>query len=178
MRNVTNVFNSPESTKEEVCAAGEKFVIALYGRINVNSLDELRVIQYTRSIAKQPVAVAFELAILPPTSAACAENSLRTYNQVQQWRDNISLNPVNWGWKLAGGFLVPILTSQAPAPESLLRLISCGCKTGCGYRCECRCAGLTCSTMCGHCRGGSCMNKKIQDFHGSDDEDDPEEATL
>ncbi|KAJ8878764.1 hypothetical protein PR048_019350 [Dryococelus australis] len=55
MRNVTKVFNSPESTKEEVCAAGEKFVIALYGRINVNSLDELRVNQYTRSIAKQSV---------------------------------------------------------------------------------------------------------------------------
>ncbi|KAJ8874679.1 hypothetical protein PR048_025545 [Dryococelus australis] len=36
------VFNSPESMKEEVCAAGEKFVIALYGRINVNSLDELK----------------------------------------------------------------------------------------------------------------------------------------
>ncbi|KAJ8881698.1 hypothetical protein PR048_018184 [Dryococelus australis] len=55
------VFNSPESTKEEVCAAGEKFVIALYGGINVNSLDELKVIQYTRSIAKQPVTAAFEL---------------------------------------------------------------------------------------------------------------------
>ncbi|KAJ8868384.1 hypothetical protein PR048_029900 [Dryococelus australis] len=184
MRNVTKLFNSPESTKEEVCAAGEKFVTALYSRVNVNSLDELRVNQYTCSIAKQSVTAAFSLVTLPPTSAACAEHSLRTYYQVRcfkstpRWCDNISLNPVNWGWKLAGGFLVPVLTSQAPAPESLLRLVSCGCKTGCGYRCECRCAGLTCSTMCGHCRGGSCMNIKIQDFHGSDDEDDPEEATL
>ncbi|KAJ8895909.1 hypothetical protein PR048_001249 [Dryococelus australis] len=31
--------------------------------------------------------------------------------------------------------------------------------------------------MCGHCSGGSCMNIKIQDFHGSDDDDDPEKAT-
>ncbi|KAJ8881758.1 hypothetical protein PR048_018244 [Dryococelus australis] len=53
LRVLSPVFNSPESTKEEVCAAGEKFVIALYGRINANSLDELRVIEYTRSIAKQ-----------------------------------------------------------------------------------------------------------------------------
>ncbi|KAJ8882390.1 hypothetical protein PR048_014197 [Dryococelus australis] len=123
MRNVTIVFSSPESTKQEVCAAGETFYIALYGGINVESLDELK-------------------------------------------------------WKLAGGFLVPILTSQAPAPESLLRLVSCGYKTDCGYRCECRRAGLACSTMCGHCRGGSHMNIKIQDFHGSDDEDDPEQANL
>ncbi|KAJ8881722.1 hypothetical protein PR048_018208, partial [Dryococelus australis] len=106
--------------KEEVCAAGGKFVIALYGEINVNSLDEFRVIQYTRSIAKQPVTAAFELATLPPTSAACAEHSLRIYHHVhcfkstvQQWCDNISLNPVDWVWKLAGGFLVPILISHA-----------------------------------------------------------------
>ncbi|KAJ8875667.1 hypothetical protein PR048_023565, partial [Dryococelus australis] len=144
------VFNSPESTKEEVCAAGEKFVIALCGGINVNSLDELRVIQYTHSIVKQPVMAAFELATLPPTSAACAEHSLRTYYQ---------------GWKLDGGFLVLILTSLAPAPESLLCLVSCGCKTDYGYRCECRRAGLACSTMCGHYRG-NCMNITIQDFHG------------
>ncbi|KAJ8878188.1 hypothetical protein PR048_022656 [Dryococelus australis] len=78
MRNVTKVFKSPESTKEEVCAAAENFVIALYGGINDNSLDELRVIQYTRFIAKQPVTAAFELATLPLTSAACAEHSLRT----------------------------------------------------------------------------------------------------
>ncbi|KAJ8870732.1 hypothetical protein PR048_027031 [Dryococelus australis] len=142
-----------------------QFVIALYGRINVNSLDELIVIQYTRSIAKQPVTAAFELAALPPTSAACAEHSLWTYYQLT-------------GWKLAGEFLVPVLTSRTPAPESLLRLVSCDCKTDCGYRRECRRAGLACSTMCGHCRGGSCMNIKIQVFHGSDDEDDPEEATL
>ncbi|KAJ8871971.1 hypothetical protein PR048_028311 [Dryococelus australis] len=106
MRNVTKVFNSPESMKEEVCATGEKFVIALYGRINVNSLDELRVIQYTRSIAKQPVADAFELVTLPPTSAACAEHSLRTYYQAHQSCDNISLNQVDWGvetgWRILG----------------------------------------------------------------------------
>ncbi|KAJ8884643.1 hypothetical protein PR048_016501 [Dryococelus australis] len=95
MRNASKVFNSPESTKEEVCAAGEKFVISLYGRINVISLAELRVIQYTRSIAKQPVTAAFELATLTPTSAACAEHSLRTY--YQEWCDSISINPVDWG---------------------------------------------------------------------------------
>ncbi|KAJ8881716.1 hypothetical protein PR048_018202 [Dryococelus australis] len=146
MRNVTKVFNSPESMKEEVCAAGEKLVLALYSGINVYSLDELRVIQYTRSIAKQPVTAAFEL--------------------------------LTGGWKLPGGFLVPILTSWAPAPESLLRLVSCGSKTNCGYRCECRHAGLAYSTMCGHRKGGSCTNIKIHYFHGSDDEKDPEEATL
>ncbi|KAJ8888464.1 hypothetical protein PR048_007954 [Dryococelus australis] len=78
----------------------EKFVIALYGGINVNSLDELRVIQHTRSIAKQSVMAAFKLATLPPTSAACAEHSLKD---------------------ALPGFLVPILTRWAPARESLLR---------------------------------------------------------
>ncbi|KAJ8892642.1 hypothetical protein PR048_005223 [Dryococelus australis] len=123
LRVLSPVFNSPESTKEEVCAAGEKFVIALCCMINVNSLDELR-----------------------------------------QRCDNISLSPVYEGWKLLGGFLVPILTSRAPAPESLLRLVFCGCKTDCGYRCECRRAGLAYSTMCGQCKGGSCMNIKNSRF--------------
>ncbi|KAJ8867077.1 hypothetical protein PR048_032939 [Dryococelus australis] len=84
MRNVTKVFNNPESMKEEVCAAGEK------------------VIQYTRSIAKQPVAAAFELATLPP-SAACAEHSLLTY--YQQWCDNIPKSSrlrVETGWRILG----------------------------------------------------------------------------
>ncbi|KAJ8868211.1 hypothetical protein PR048_032020 [Dryococelus australis] len=131
-----------------------------------NPTNDPRIIGKFKKRSGRAKIVSFpvvQLLVEPPTSAACAEHSLRAYYQ---------------GWKLAGGFLVPILTSQAPAPESLLSLVSCGCKTDRGYRYECRRAGLACSTMCGHCRGGSCMNIKVQYFHGSDNEDDPEEATL
>ncbi|KAJ8872560.1 hypothetical protein PR048_026166 [Dryococelus australis] len=117
VRNATKVFNSLESTKEE----------------------------HTCSIAKEPVAAAFELATLPPTNATSAEHSLRTYYH------HLSLR---CAW-------FPVVVRQTVATE-----------------CECRRARLACSTMSGHRRGGSCMNIKIQDFHGSDDEDDPEEATL
>ena len=46
----------------------------------------------------------FDLATLPPTSAAARQNSFRVYHQVQQWR-GVALDPIDWGWKLKDGHL-------------------------------------------------------------------------
>lgn len=53
---------------------------------------------------------------------------------------------------------------QAPAPESLLKLIFCNCKKSCTSSCGCKKAGLTCATICGYCHGTSCFksNPAIQ----------------
>ncbi|GBM48270.1 hypothetical protein AVEN_108699-1, partial [Araneus ventricosus] len=45
-----------------------------------------------------------------------------------------------------------------PAPESLLRCISCTSRKGCMNACGCRKAGLHCSLLCKHCIGQSCEN--------------------
>lgn len=69
------------------------------------------------------------------------------YNKSQ--RDNINLtsivqmctmiwmiratetNPVNWGWKLDDNEFVPVMCEMNTAPDPLLKIIHCKCKTGC-----------------------------------------------
>lgn len=84
-----------------------------------------------------------------------------------------SLLPENWGWKKIDGTLVPVTTILPPAPDELLHMISCGCKSECGARCCCRTAGLDCSMMCLHCRGRSCSNDTpVNEVEVDDDQDE------
>lgn len=100
---------------------------------------------------------------LPPTSAAASYHSMRAYLQVQEWTENVSnLNPLEWGWKQAENLLLPIQTHLQPAPEDLLKIIRCSCKSNCdSKRCTCRKHRLECSPGCGECQGKSCLNAQI-----------------
>jgi len=100
-----------------------------------------------------------QLAGLPPTSAAAREHSFRVYLQVQQWL-GFELPPTKWGWELTNGQLQPVLTRIPPAPEHLLNLISCSCKTGCERSCGCKKTGLFCTILCGYCHGDGCSNSE------------------
>ena len=96
---------------------------------------------------------------LPPTSAVASLHSLRVYHQVQVWRDLQDLDPEAWGWVVKRGKLLPVYTTKAPAPASLLKLFRCNCKKECrNSRCTCYKNGLKCSAMCGECKGVSCLN--------------------
>jgi hypothetical protein len=110
---------------------------------------------------------------LPPTAAA-KDHSLRVYHQVQEWKGEAEaepLNPEDWGWKLKGGHLMPILTDLPPAPKELLEMIRCGCKTGCiTAKCTCRKHGLECTSLCGECRGTACTNAQQPDLDDSTDD--------
>lgn len=100
-----------------------------------------------------------DLATLPPTADALGEHIKRVYYQVQEWlHPNNSLKPENYGWKNVQGILYPIKMNQPAAPENILNIIVCGCKTGCGKACGCRKNGIECSTACTHCHGSSCTN--------------------
>lgn len=56
---------------------------------------------------------------------------------------------------------MPIKTKNRPAPEKLLSIIRCNCKTNCETRrCSCRKHGLECNISCGECRGQNCLNSK------------------
>src|SRR5277367_2962592 len=82
LRDCAVVFNTLSATKEEVIAAGERFVIKLYSNEKFASLDQLRYRLYARTLARQAVTSSFELPTLPPTSAACSQHSLRVFLQV------------------------------------------------------------------------------------------------
>ena len=171
------VFNDPQAFTNAVAAAGEAFLCVVYGGKIDDNLDVKRHQLYLRTIAKQKVCAKFDLATLPPTSAAARQHSFRVYHQVQQWR-GVALNPTDWGWRLKDGRLTPLHTLREPAPESLLHLITCNCRSGCERNCrsgcerncECRRSGLPCTSMCGFCAGHGSSNHDTSD-DTSDGED-------
>ena len=124
------VFNDPQASKNDVAAAGEAFLCVVYGGKIDDNLDVKRHQLYLRTIAKQKVCAKFDLATLPPTSAVARQHLFRVYHQVQQWR-GVALNRTDWGWRLKDGCLTPLPTLREPAPELLLHLITCNCRSGC-----------------------------------------------
>ena len=161
-------FTDPSAHPKEITAVGEKFLIALYGGNHpTTTLYKVRYKQYVTSAYK----ASANTASIPPTEAAAQQHAFRVFHQVQQWIGNY-LDPEQWGWKLTENGLVPITTLKPPAPERLLQLISCKCKTDCQGRCGCRRAGLFCTKLCQQCEG-SCSN--IDDNLDAEEEDDLDE---
>ena len=107
---------------------------------------------------------------LPPTERAAHYHGLRVHLQVIEWTmldETSNLDPKEWGWKSADGYLTPITTDKEIAPTELLKVIRCNCKTSsknqCGTNiCTCRKHGLKCMPACGGCHGESCNNKAVR----------------
>ena len=107
---------------------------------------------------------------LPPTEDAAVYHGLRVHLQIINWKlldDTVNLDPVDWGWKLQGGRLTPICTDKQIAPDDLLKVIRCNCKSSsnnqCGSNvCSCRRHGLKCMPVCGGCHGEDCRNKSVR----------------
>ena len=73
-----NLFLNSDSTHEGIQRAGESFLLKLYGASKCASLDELRNICYKKAVTKTSLSSSFQLATLPPTSAAAKQHSFRT----------------------------------------------------------------------------------------------------
>ena len=111
-----------------------------------------------KGISLTSLASSFQLAGLPPTSAAAKQHSFRTYLAVPGWTGN-SLQLTEWGWKLENNILSPVKTQHPIAPDTLLNIISCGCKAyGCEETCICRKMRVHCSTLCTKYSGKICHN--------------------
>jgi len=81
-----------------------------------------------------------KLNLIPPNADAVEMYLLRVYYQIQKWLGNV-LNPIDWGWILRKGVLVPRKMLQFLAPDCLL------CKKGCGALCGCQQPGLALSSL-------------------------------
>ena len=147
-----DVFCHPNSSKQEL--------VEVYGGKASESLEALRHRRFCEKTANRTTAV--KVKILPPTSSAPKFHSLRVYYQVQLWRGNKHLQPCDWGWIEADGVLTPVMRDIPPAPEILLQVIRCSCKTECSTaRCTCRKHGLDCSPACRECRATACLNSSV-----------------
>jgi hypothetical protein len=95
------------------------------------------------------------------------------------------LNPTEWGWKVHDSAYVPIATDLKAAPEDVLNVIACKCKTStsspCASKvCTCRSYGLHCVPACKNCYGELCTNASKQTTADSvaESDDDCEEVNI
>lgn len=167
-----SVFSQSDSIQDEIARVGELFLLKLYGAVRSKSLDKHRYVMYFRSTRRASLSSSgFKLESIPPTSAAAKFHSYRTYHAVQQWQGN-ELPPCEWGWEYREGKLVPIYTDRPVAPEKVLKMVSCGCKVGCGKSCGCYKARMECTIMCTGCSGYNCKNSHVLDVQGEGDTTD------
>ncbi|KAK3878633.1 hypothetical protein Pcinc_016764 [Petrolisthes cinctipes] len=165
-REQASVFRKVSATKDEIIAAGEKAMGLLCKGGVTDSLNELRLKRFHAQVTDNKTAI--HPRNLPPTSSSTKFHSLRVYHQVQEWMGN-SLPPEEWGWRIQDGHFIPIHSDQDPAPQFLLELVRCKCKSGCStMRCPCRRQGLDCTLACLECRG-ACAN--MCSHHQDDSED-------
>ena len=104
----------------------------------------------------------FPLESLPLTSAVSKfHSSYRAFFAVQEWLGN-ALDPTEWGWVGEERVLTPVFTDRPVALDSVLCLISCGCKTSYSSEklCYCKRAGNYCTDMCTVCVGQLCKHSQ------------------
>lgn len=151
-------FKKHDLSHETVFENGKSVILAFYTDSRAKTLTALRYETFTRLTAKK-THTATTLASLPPTAEAARQHLYRVYLQVQQWLGN-ELSPENWGWKRVGDVLMPVQTTNDPAPQNLLKMIFCQCKKECKATCSCLKAGIPCSFICGSCESRQCSNYK------------------
>ena len=171
-RECAAVFTNGEGISvDDIVKYGEIAMVILFGGNSPEKLDSLRLSIFYQKVAGSVTFVKPEN--LPPTSAATRYHSLRTYHQIQVWKGRNDLPAEHWGWTVKGSRLLAVHTDKPPAPERLLKVVRCKCKADCKTsRCTCRKHGLTCSQMCGECKGISCLNSMQVDT--TDDNEDSE----
>ncbi|GFN75844.1 hypothetical protein PoB_000235000 [Plakobranchus ocellatus] len=157
-KTAAETFCTKGKTTADIIASEEKALISLYGGRAGATLDMLRYKRFWEKVTSSITTV--QVRSLPPTSAAAKYHSLRVYLQVQDWIDTTcDLQPEMWGWQLSSGRLDPCTTDLPPAPELLLEMILCICKSDCrSKRCTCRKHGFECSLTCEECKGIGCLN--------------------
>ena len=133
---------------------------------DTESLSEMRYSKFLEMLTKSSKVEPSEL---PPTERTAYYHALRVHLQIAQWEslDLHCLDPLEWGWNLENGTVVPIKTDLGPAPECLLNFIRCNCQTTTknpckGLTCSCRKHGLECVVACGNCHGELCTNVSVR----------------
>ena len=85
-----------------------------------------------------------------PDITACA----CIHVQVKQWQgDDKEMPSEDWGWKISGNQVLPVMNDLPRDPQSLLQF-RCNCSSDCSALiCTCRKNNMQCSSPCGQCKG-------------------------
>ncbi|GBO32322.1 hypothetical protein AVEN_17287-1 [Araneus ventricosus] len=123
LQQVVNIFRDENACPDDIDEAGQKVLIALYGR---KKSEETRDSLIFKLFQKSLVKDNFILVFLPPTTAAASatlQHSLREYLQVQHWIGFAKM-PLDWCWKETKHGLFSVTTHKEPASPALLSMIS------------------------------------------------------
>ena len=126
-REEADVFLQKDRSPETICKAGIRIFVMLYGENVSDSLTDHRFLKYMKMISS---STSIKPECLPPTERAAMFHAYRLYFQLQEWNTVMesALDPQDWGWRLEGNSLVPVMTDTEPAPDELLNVIRCGCR--------------------------------------------------
>ena len=133
-----------EEQELNVTTAGKCEAYSLYtASKKTSTADELRYLMFCQKKQKNEM--------LPPTSDCLLQHLKQSNYQPFVWRYALEVMqnlepPEGHGWVRDGELLAPSLITKAPAPESLLELTMCKCKTStCLRNCSCNNTGLACT---------------------------------
>ena len=165
---VYNVFYNSAATKAQVEKAGGRLLLGIFNKKGIQCINILRQKVFMEKVAGTTVV---KPESLPPTKDSASQHSYRAFHQIQTWLGN-PLDVTKWGWKEVESKLVPVMTTQPAAPDSLLSYIRCGCKEdGCRTTsCSCKKHGISCSLSCTKCNGVSCHNPQNMETSSDTDE--------
>lgn len=161
-----DIMTSITSSQVDVGIAGCKLLVALYGEhVDEDTLPKMRYNTYMKLYGTSKSAITPEQ--LQPTERAGYFHSLRTHYQVADWIHllNHELSATDWGWVIKNDKFLPQTSTadQQPAPDELLKVIRCSCKTSSRNQCatnlcSCRRNGLSCMSACSNCHSHDCNN--------------------
>ena len=112
---------------------------------------------------------------MTPTERGAIFHCLRVHILIINWKllsdteEEFQIKAEDWGRKVKDSKMYPIKTDQAIAPESLLKVIRCNCKSKSKLQCtsnlcSCRKHGLTCISSCGESHGELFNNREVQNY--------------
>jgi len=169
----------------DVVQESTTFIASCYGYANATNMTDARIKMWKLKTGKASIVSAPKLMSLPPTNEAFQLNVLRAHLQACIWKhaadaDPPNMDPIVHGWlpDRVNKTLQPVMLPDetAAAPDSILKLIKCGCENCKSSRCSCSSALLPCTIFC-NCEGGTdCCNERtkaaVVDLLDDDDDDD------
>lgn len=156
---------------QEVKDELEKFVCMWYcpKGVQITNVYNLRWHMFCKQLA--------ESNKLPPTLGALEEHIKHVRLQSRVWYQatvmhQLPFEPLQFGYyKDTNGQLLPVTMLDLPAPQAIIELVRCQCKTNCStLRCSCRCNNLPCTELCLCGTDDECTND--EDFHIENDNSD------
>ena len=154
-----------------------EFVLQLYMKSRPKSATTLWALRWYLFSKNQT-----ESNKLPPTRQTFQQMMMRANVTAMQWKSSHSQHPnlphpnnYGWKWDLNREIFDPVITANPPAPESIIELTACGCKTGCKSDCcRCRKNKFVCTEMhrCKDCENTENYNYEFSNLSGIDVDDD------